>query len=627
MKEVRRIICVVEATDINRIYQYESVIPNIMSLEVHPAQAWGTGSRPAGAAILGGMLNICQYPEDSCSKKHRTTKQKWSHPFFLEAIEAVTERQYLLTGNGWTLGAIFAYVDPRDRQLCWYMHDNHPKLPEKDMVDYFLKDRKKYDSYFAMLWFFSTHAPFYSPKGTGDIESSYAFVDKQIGKILDKCSAEAEIWVQCYDEETEILTKDGWKHYDELTYDDKVATLNKDGFIEYHKPERIIISEYEGEMYEFAGRRISLLVTPNHKLYVKLRKNGRDRTNYIFVEARDAYAYLKTGKTTGLMFKKGAKWRGLSRETFVPYKVRKVRCQRCGHKWDTLYCGIGKRCDKCRGMGHLYFEIIEEDRLYPIDIWLKFLGYWLSDGTLYINKEKGAYEVMIKQSKRVHPEKYEEIVDIFKEMGYRPYHYGRSIKVYDKRLVEYLKSYWKTKKVPNEIKELDSDKLKILLEYLIKGDGYENGSRKCFGNTSEPLIDDFQEIALKTGYSATIGVNKSRPSKIGDRIMHPSRTQYLVTVSDLNSTEIRTCRKVEYSGIVWCVTIPNHVVYVRRRGKSCWCGNSDHGVPPSGVSAAYDLPAAKTLLSFVASNFSGDETKSWTELEVSGHSLAKRKWK
>ena len=30
---------------------------------------------------------------------------------------------------------------------------------------------------------------------------------------------------------------------------------------------------------------------------------------------------------------------------------------------------------------------------------------------------------------------------------------------------------------------------------------------------------------------------------------------------------------VPYCGTVWCVTVPNHTVYVRRNGRAIWCGN------------------------------------------------------
>jgi len=32
---------------------------------------------------------------------------------------------------------------------------------------------------------------------------------------------------------------------------------------------------------------------------------------------------------------------------------------------------------------------------------------------------------------------------------------------------------------------------------------------------------------------------------------------------------------ITYSGVVYCVEVPNHIIFVRRNGKACWCGNCE----------------------------------------------------
>ena len=74
----------------------------------------------------------------------------------------------------------------------------------------------------------------------------------------------------CYDKETQLFTKDGWKYFEELTEKDIVATLNvKTNMLEYQKPEEIIKKKYKGEMICINSQSINLLVTPNHKMWVK----------------------------------------------------------------------------------------------------------------------------------------------------------------------------------------------------------------------------------------------------------------------------------------------------------------------------------------------------------------------
>jgi len=39
----------------------------------------------------------------------------------------------------------------------------------------------------------------------------------------------------------------------------------------------------------------------------------------------------------------------------------------------------------------------------------------------------------------------------------------------------------------------------------------------------------------------------------------------------------KNMERVDYSGMVYCVEVPNHIIYVRRSGYSMWSGNSTRG--------------------------------------------------
>ena len=110
----------------------------------------------------------------------------------------------------------------------------------------------------------------------------------------------------CYDKETEILTKDrGWILFKDLTIDDEVACLSKDHILYWHKPSAIQKYTYEGEMIKINHRSVDLLVTPNHKLYLKeLRKK------YEFMKAKNPkYENLKSINSIN--------WKGLYKEFFL----------------------------------------------------------------------------------------------------------------------------------------------------------------------------------------------------------------------------------------------------------------------------------------------------------------------
>ena len=77
--------------------------------------------------------------------------------------------------------------------------------------------------------------------------------------------------IHCYDNETEILTNEGWKYFKDVTFDDEVITLNSTtGQTEYHNPVEIQNYAYNGEMYNIETNNGNLVVSPEHKVYGKL---------------------------------------------------------------------------------------------------------------------------------------------------------------------------------------------------------------------------------------------------------------------------------------------------------------------------------------------------------------------
>ena len=184
---MKRIIVVLEALAHDYIMEVEP--SNLMRLDVHPAVSFGLGSRPATAALMGGMLPVCQIPE--CY--HRDIREKWSNQFFFTTIRKITERQFYLCPNGWSLEVLLPWMNREDAKLNFKWLYSHQSLPSREIVDYFLEGKQGYRSYFAYLHFFESHWPFYSPKGH-DRREALLFLDQQVGRVLDACK-EAEIIV------------------------------------------------------------------------------------------------------------------------------------------------------------------------------------------------------------------------------------------------------------------------------------------------------------------------------------------------------------------------------------------------------------------------------------------------
>ncbi|HID90595.1 TPA: NAD-dependent epimerase/dehydratase family protein [Candidatus Bathyarchaeota archaeon] len=74
------------------------------------------------------------------------------------------------------------------------------------------------------------------------------------------------------------------------------------------------------------------------------------------------------------------------------------------------------------------------------------------------------------------------------------------------------------------------------------------------------MIDDLQELCLKAGLVAT----RTNPHQF----LTVSYTRGEVVPRGENNFS-----EEKYSGMVYCVSVPNRIILVRRNGKMAWCGN------------------------------------------------------
>lgn len=408
---------------------------------------------------------------------------------------------------------------------------------------------------------------------------------KQIKKVLQKYSIPLDsfVFVQikekfgCYDKKTKVLTKNGWKLFKDITYQDTIATLNKDsGCVEYQSPTDIISYKYKGKMYSLQTRGVNLCVTPNHNLFIakgdywngKFTPPKKIEKEFILTTPDTYFGHNKK-------FQKSAKWEGAEEQEFI---LPEIYCNRSG-------VGTFKK------RTYHYPKIS-----FPMDAWLKFLGWYVAEGCTSKN-----VDIRIASNNVDGGKEKEKISNILKESGLdfatsnndrsaltfrivnNQYHYGFLYQL-GSWLLSNCGHRALNKKVPNFIKNLSSRQIRLFLECLYQGDGHKMPTGYILYTISKKLAYDVLELLLKIGDCGSISHRKPGPGKIyNGKVIQGKHEVYEInwlTHSYYHNTSNKGMSKsshekwINYNDMVYCVTLPNHVIYVCREGKPVWCGNS-----------------------------------------------------
>lgn len=111
-----------------------------------------------------------------------------------------------------------------------------------------------------------------------------------IGYAHDGGGAPLLAWTYgCYSEDTQCLTKEGWKDYTNLSKDDFVLQWDSvaDSF-SWCNPEEIYIYDAPKSMIGFKNRHTDQLLTGNHRVYLKYKTNSsHEYGDYLVVNASD----------------------------------------------------------------------------------------------------------------------------------------------------------------------------------------------------------------------------------------------------------------------------------------------------------------------------------------------------
>jgi len=361
--------------------------------------------------------------------------------------------------------------------------------------------------------------------------------------------------------DTRALTQEGLKYYWQLSKKDKIASFDSEtNKLEYVPYEEIFVKNYEGEMIHFKTQKIDHLVTPNHNCWVQPNNGGK--SPWQFRQAKDI------GHRSH--FRLGIDWDGDE----APKTVKVL------------------------------------DKKIPIETYLKWVGYWLSEGSVTFNEEKGQYDVKFSQS--INSQYLNQFGELTEHLPFKVAKY-RSVSTYvpansnvlikesydcytwnisNKNLALYfIDNFGKgafNKKIPLWIKNLSPKYLKILLDAMMQGDGSihkPTGRRKAkahyftYHTTSNQLAEDVFEISLKCGNTPHISVEKTSAN---NNLFHVNWSEHknpffiLDKRGEKDKGQRQHTFKVQYKGKVWCIHLPiNHAFICERNGRFIITGNSN----------------------------------------------------
>lgn len=348
----------------------------------------------------------------------------------------------------------------------------------------------------------------------------------------------------CYDDATEVLTKDGWVSFRDLQKGVPVLAVNPSTLdAAWETPTAYVDLPYDGHLYHYKSTAIDLMVTPDHRMVFKDYNDWRTdkRTNWRVKAAKD-----------------------LPRHFYVPQAVKWSGTIRNGDQID--FAGVK----------------------WDAGAFAEFMGWYLSEGctsvkacnTRIVQKEGVTADIIRGMLSRI-PFKHIE----------KPHSGGPDqvcFSIYGKRLAEALEPFGGShdRYAPDLIKDMEPDLLQKFVVAYGQGDGCaagRNGTGMLISSRSKRMIGCLHECCLKIGWAASGSSRMNGPSLFQGRTPMPGGWQHFLYIrySKAESHDFKWYAKVRaanvalvpYVGRVYCVSVPSTALVVRRNGRVSVSGN------------------------------------------------------
>lgn len=378
---------------------------------------------------------------------------------------------------------------------------------------------------------------------------------------VNKAVGGVETSQHCFDENTEILTTNGWKTYDTISKDDIVLSYNIESeVIEPTQIEDIIIRDFEGELLGFVNKQLDVLTTDKHRMLVRYdsHKYKRKTSKEYSENGRSYFDSLKT---------ENDKWHiELAENVFG--KRRKYKSAGNAIAWN------------------------EADVLF-----YKMCMAVISDGYFCHKKATNGVGVGFRFKKE---RKCQQLESLLNELGW---HYTKN---FDKNGVwnYYLRFEYgskifsvigKEKHIPYEVLSFGSDIIKELVMYYSLYDGCNDKRDGCNTVNISTIIKhnaDMLQAMCALCNMRCVCTKKERVQYCIKGATGVGKDYYTLSINTLmNESKVHEERyyKKDYKGVVWCVNNKNTTLVVRRNGRVSIQGNCKGQAADCGCTDPYAL--------------------------------------
>jgi dTDP-D-glucose 4,6-dehydratase len=343
----------------------------------------------------------------------------------------------------------------------------------------------------------------------------------------------------CHDEKTKAWTEHGFRDVTEIALGDKVWVLKNNKELALEPVLEIVNNPYEGEMIEFKSTKYDLFVTPNHRMLTRNRHEEEFRietAETIFNDSTRHHIPL-TGE-----------WNGSDMDTIDLSQYA-----------DNI--------DEHFNANKVNLKNIDTNSF------LSFVGWYISEG---FTRNDLSGQVSISQKKYDIETMMEDISSQFdidfststREDNVKTSSFNSVI------LARFMAKNFGTesynKKIPDWIKNLSKENLRVLFDSLMKGDGTTTDSYMRYYTVSYNLAVDIAEIGIKLGYSVSIRDRETHnPSKT-----KISKSYYVSFRKTAGGIDKHNKTKKQYTGNIWCLRTPSGNFFVERNGIVSCSGNT-----------------------------------------------------